>query len=253
MIVPENYKLTVNSCQFLFMDEEIPGGKKIWGFGSAEQIRICSSSSDLYGDGTFDLVKSCMFMQLWIIVTRSASLGISFPALFFLFPDKSYPTYKSCMEKMRELGIQSPDKFHLDFEAAAIKAAKEVWPDTRIVTCDTHWKRALRNGQSQSGLTAMVNQDSDMQNWCRTVWALCFVPEEEVLKVWTDVIHKSAPFVAEPDDPDYDCSLSPEEVIQWNTALDNYIKYLEYTWIGRVSPKTGKRGSGLYKIHIWNK
>ena len=32
MIVPENYKLTVNSCQFLFMDEEIPGGKKIWGF-----------------------------------------------------------------------------------------------------------------------------------------------------------------------------------------------------------------------------
>ena len=137
MIVPENYKLTVNSYQFLFMDEEIPGGKKIWGFRSTEQIRICSSSSDLYGDGTFELLKSCMFMQLWIIVTRSASLGISFPALFFLLPNKSYPTYKSCMEKMRELGIQSPDKFHLDFEAAAIKAAKEVWPDTRIVTCHT--------------------------------------------------------------------------------------------------------------------
>ena len=109
--------------------------------------------------------------------------------------------------------------FHLDFEDAAIKAAKKVWPDTRIVTCDTHWKRALRNGQSQSGLTAMVNQDSDMQNWCRTVWALCFVPEEEVLKVWTDVIHKSAPFVAEPDDPDYDGSLSLEEVIHCNGTL----------------------------------
>ena len=99
----------------------------------------------------------------------------------------------------------------------------------------------------------MVNQDSDMQNWCRTVWALCFVPEEEVLKVWTDVIHKSAPFVTKLIDPDYDGSLLQEEVIQWNTALDNYIKYLEYTWIGCVSPKTAKRGSGLYKIHIWNK
>ena len=65
----------------------------------------------------------------------------------------------------------------------------------------------------------MVNQDSDMQNWCRTVWALCFVPEEEVLKVWTDVIHKSAPFVAEPDDPDYDGSLSLEEVIHCNGTL----------------------------------
>ena len=51
-----------------------------------------------------------------------------------------------------------------------------------------------------------------------------------MLNVWTDVVHKSVPFLAEPDDPDYDDSLSPEDVIQWNTALDNYINkhFVEY-------------------------
>ena len=29
MIVPENFKVTVNSCQFLIIEEEIAGGKKI--------------------------------------------------------------------------------------------------------------------------------------------------------------------------------------------------------------------------------
>jgi hypothetical protein len=99
----------------------------------------------------------------------------------------------------------------------------------------------------------MVNQDSDMQNWCRSVWTLCFVPEKDVLAVWTDIVVKAAPYLADPEDPDYDDCVSPEDVIQWNTALDKYIQYLEYTWLGRVSPKTGKRGPGLYKIPVWNK
>jgi hypothetical protein len=82
-----------------------------------------------------------MFEQIWIIVTKSEALGISFPAIFFLLPDKCWTTYRSCMVKMKELGVVSPDKIHLDFESAAIKAAKEVWPDSKIFGCDTHWKR----------------------------------------------------------------------------------------------------------------
>ena len=37
-------------------------------------------------------------------------------------------------------GLDNPAVFHLDFEAAAIKAVKTLYPNTDISCCDTHWK-----------------------------------------------------------------------------------------------------------------
>jgi hypothetical protein len=83
--------------------------------------------------------------QCWVLVSRSNSLALTIPVAFFLLPDKSYNTYHSILLHLRDdLGVPGPKYFHLDFESGAIKAVRNVFPESVIVGCDTHWKRCLR-------------------------------------------------------------------------------------------------------------
>ena len=58
--------------------------------------------------------------------------------MFFLLPNKEYLTYFICMKKMESLGVINVKKLHLDFEISAIKAVNQVWPDAKVIGCDTH-------------------------------------------------------------------------------------------------------------------
>ena len=186
MIVPDGFYTTSDGADFLILDSTVPGSqKKVWGWASETGINILSAASDIYGDGTFEIVGQTLFVQLWVLIAKCDQMDVTIPCAYFLLPDKSYGSYLLCLQKLRELGVNSPPRFHLDFEMAAIKAVKVVFGvTTSLECCDTHWKRALRSNQQKQGLVPHINNVVLLQSFMRRLWALSFIPEEDIVRVY---------------------------------------------------------------------
>ena len=182
------------------------------------------------------------------MVARSESMKVTLPCAFFLLPDKQYNTYSLVLNKIKELGVSGPDVFHLDFEAAAIKAVKNTFPSTVIECCDTHWKRCLREHQKQLGLIPHINLNVDIQNFCRKLWALSYVPQKDVVKVYTKDILPTMPEVDDDDSGD-----DEDDVHNYTESLDQYLTYFESTWIGAVNKRTQVRGKPKFNMNLWVK
>ena len=66
MNLPDNFKVTFDGENFNIIDEYVPGtGKKVWGFASEAGLQVMKNKvKDVYGDGTFGLVKQSLFSQV---------------------------------------------------------------------------------------------------------------------------------------------------------------------------------------------
>ena len=89
-----------------------------------------------------------------------------------------------------EHGVEPPIRFYLDFESAAMKAVRRIYPESSIIGCDTHFKRTIRKNLQKKGLLKTYNQDSSLQSFVRSLWALSLVPLADVLSVWENYIKK---------------------------------------------------------------
>ena len=59
----------VDKKPFCVMKENLPRSEQlIWGFASESAMQVMKTSSDWYVDGTFELVNSTLFKQVWVIV-----------------------------------------------------------------------------------------------------------------------------------------------------------------------------------------
>ena len=56
------------------------------------------NSTDWYIDGTFEMVNSTLFTQVWVIVCPINNFSTSIPCAFFLLPCKEYNNYKMAMD-----------------------------------------------------------------------------------------------------------------------------------------------------------
>ena len=250
MTVPDEYYTTQDGGDFLILDEYVPGTlKKVWGWASDSGISVLKASSDIYGDGTFEVAKSTLFSQAWILVAKSEQMNVSIPCAFFLLPDKQYNSYSLCLNKVKELGVTSPKRFHLDFEAASIKAVKNVFGAATVLECcDTHWKRCLRTHQQEVGLVPHINNQVEVQTFCRKLWALSFVPQEDIVHVYTKVLLPTMPEFEADEDGD-----GGDDVNNYNKALDSYLHYFEGTWVGAESKRTKVRGKPKFSFDLWVK
>ena len=160
-------------------------------------------------------------------------------------PNKEASTYKMVLENLVKHGLSDPQQIHLDFEPSASKAAKCVFPNCKVIGCDTHWKRCLRERMSKVGLLSYYNQDVQIQTAIRKLWALSLVPVEDVVDTWQE-LQKEVPVMDE-DDMD-------EEVAQhYNKAIEDFLHYFEQTWIGLINRRTEVRGRPKVPFPIWNK
>ena len=110
IIVPDQYKATIDGELFLILEEIVPDTlKKVWGFASPSGLATLQQAQDIYGDGTFELVKQCLFVQCWVLVARNTVTSVTIPCAFFLLPDKSFPTYHLILSTLKvNHGIPSP-------------------------------------------------------------------------------------------------------------------------------------------------
>ena len=128
-----------------------------------------------------------MFVQAWVIVAR-INPCISVPCAFYRLPDKNEKSYTAALEAIKGKDVGAPCKIHVDFERAKINAIREVYPDSEIVTCQVHWQMALSKNLTEHGLITFYNKAIEAQVFFRKLWALAYVPEEDVMDVWDDVV-----------------------------------------------------------------
>ena len=77
MKIPEDMKCTADGQNFCIMEERMPGkDQKIWGFASQMGIEVMKTATDWFIDGTFELVNSTLFKQLWVVMDKITKVNI---------------------------------------------------------------------------------------------------------------------------------------------------------------------------------
>lgn len=162
-------------------------------------------------DGTFEYCAK-HFYQLYTLHGLVNTTYI--PLLYVLLPNKTCDTYVTLLKKLKEMGV-SPSMFVVDFERAAHKAIKIVYPLSQIRGCKFHLGQAWFRKIQQIGLSVQYKDASDeIGKWLVYMFGLCFLSPEEVSDCFVE------DFVA----------IKPD-----NKKLDEFCDYLVDTYISEES------------------
>ena len=253
--IPHEFTITEDGLQFMICNVEVPGRDgRVIGFASPNGLGLLGHSEEVFGDGTFELMKYTIFYQLWVACVKVE--GVVLPCAFFFLPSKEYQVYKIMFQQLKMANPDiSPSTWNLDFEWATMKAAMEIFPDSRIQGCIVHFKRCLRRKLQELGLSDCANKNLDMMVWLRKIWSVGLVPPTEVLKVW-EIIKENAPYEDEAEDEDEavgDGDNDDSLVVGYDEALHNFINYFEGTFIGLLLPnRSGNRKKPRFNHEIWS-
>ena len=189
MIIPENMRTTHDNLPFVITEERIAddSNKVIWGFSSPSGLDTMRGAESLFADGTFEMVKQTLFSQIYVLVCPVGSISV--PVAWFLLPKKEYSTYMKVLTCLKEeIGLKAPSKFHVDFEIAVMKAIRDVFSESKIISCSVHFIRNIKKHLQAKGLLQDYMTDTDIQTYIRYIWAMTLVPPNMITKVWKDFI-----------------------------------------------------------------
>ncbi|CAF0945070.1 unnamed protein product [Brachionus calyciflorus] len=91
-------------------------------FTTEDNLCLMAKYTDWYCDGTFD-ISPTLFKQVYSLHVPIKDHVM--PMLYGFLPNKKQLTYKKFFKKVKELGNVVPNSINLDFELAAINAAKQ--------------------------------------------------------------------------------------------------------------------------------
>lgn len=243
MTVPAHLSVTVRGGEFLAVEETTTpvSSEKIVIFCSQDQKDVMKTAQYWVADGTFDVVSKTLFSQLFIITSMSQT-GVTVPTLFALLPNKETSSYQRVFQFLRDEGVEPPESLKTDFEKGIIRGFLNVFPGVTVNGCDTHFKRALRRKLTSTdiGLGSLYANSEEFQTLVRYIWALSLVPPAMIIPVWEDFIQ------------DRYNELKPafEDEAE---AVEDWLGYVERTYIGALNWRTGNRKSPMFAHSLWSK
>lgn len=203
-------------------------GGKLQIFGAASEIELLYGTDYIVCDGTFEMAPQSAY-QLYTL--HGFFHGEGLPLVWGLLPNKSKATYKEFFEAVKnELlhkygELKQSQTFVTDFEAAAIEAIKETFPQARLKGCTFHFRQALMRRATELGLRlAYSSKDSSVQQWIRQIMGLTLLPEVFIPFAWNNL--KNPPMV---------------EDVNLAVNLLTFATYFERTWI-----------SGIFEPKLWS-
>ena len=126
---------------------------------------------------------------------RASKNGIYHQVAFGFLPDKSGASYEKFWSAIQGLchdlcdGHFSPKILLLDFEIAAINAAKCIFPDIVIKCCSFHlgqnWFKNIASGVLSKEFN---NKDSETGRWMKLFFALPFLPSTDVSEAFLELM-----------------------------------------------------------------
>ncbi|KAL0860038.1 hypothetical protein ABMA27_010353 [Loxostege sticticalis] len=168
---------------FLMADYDC-SGVRVLVFASEDARQKLQVLKSYYGDGTF---KSCLkpFVQLHVIqgeINRSDGTDFIAPLVYALMNKMDTETYNILFSMIKScIPHWEPFKFKTDFEKAAMKAVKSVFPHIELKGCFYHysqaiWKKAKDFDLTKSkvtkrvvtlcGLLPLLPRDKISEGWC---------------------------------------------------------------------------------------
>ncbi|XP_018905098.2 uncharacterized protein [Bemisia tabaci] len=121
LIIPEEYRVTVDEKPFLLFDSGSEK-KRILIFSTEENLNHLCSADHWFCDGTFSSAPH-LFEQLYTIHVERKSYVL--PVVFVLLPDKTEETYTRMFEALLHLKPQlNPSTVMIDFEKASEKSLR---------------------------------------------------------------------------------------------------------------------------------
>lgn len=159
--------------------------------------------------------------------------------VYVLACGKDFFTYEQIFSKLKETEPRlKPKKIMSDFEMAAMKAAKEVFPEAKTFGCFFHLCQCFYRQIQQNGLQTAYSSDATFAQYLRCLPALAFVPPEDVMKHF-NALKKFVYF---------------EEKLLGKTPVDvgvqNIFAYAEKNWVGYW--KRNKFVAAKFPIELWN-
>ncbi|XP_077297552.1 aminopeptidase N-like [Arctopsyche grandis] len=243
--VPTEYQITGSTTtpeQFLFWDSGSGSEERILMFTTRKNLEFLKSCQSILMDGTFKTAPP-LFTQLYSIHgTRLEGTdqkpGKAVPLIFCLLPDKSGTTYNRLFSQLK-MYIQDwePNRVMMDFERAAINAVQNQWPNAQVTGCFFHLSQSIYRKIQELGLTEFYDNQENAIKF-KMVLALAFVPPENVVESWEELLQILNPWL-----------LEQEREIQ--QKVDDFLIYFEVNYIGKIIANV-RREPRVASIDIWN-
>lgn len=169
---------------------------------------------------------------------KGCSNGWKIPLVFILSCDKAKPTYREIFDiLLNHQPLIKPGLIVLDFELAAVNAAKQVFAGTRIQCCNFHLRKNIIHQLAQKGLKRRYETDAIFANEIRMLLALAYVPVDSVIEAFEYFERNSQ-------------TLNPVAQSQ-NENIRDFMTYFVNHYIGKPKKKGG-RGKPQFPLDLWN-
>ncbi|RCN52761.1 hypothetical protein ANCCAN_01138 [Ancylostoma caninum] len=166
--------------------------------------------------------------QLYI-VHAVVSGGIEVPILYAITRYKNVETYRTIFDRLSEIVADSRlERIVLDFEKAAIRAAREEFPNTEVQGCAFHLAQAWNRMAKELGLAQFVKGKKKIgavARWWRIIKGIVFLPYELIERV---PALRSPP--VNPDSPAYVPCTPVNPDCPAYVLCTNFLKYLQEVW-----------------------
>ncbi|XP_067208655.1 uncharacterized protein [Linepithema humile] len=188
-------------------------GKKALIFTSNELLQELQKSTELYVDGTFNIVPRVPLMnQMYTLHTRYMNVGIAM--IFILCESRSSNMYRAIWNKILELVpmLQHNVKFIMsDYETAAMKVINEQFPAAAAHGCWFHYNQALLRHWRRLGLMDAPRNILSMTMSMALVPSDCFEEALSFIQFEVDQISHEYP------------------------AVNDFLTYVRKTWLPLAS------------------
>lgn len=165
--------------------------------------------------------------------------GWRIPLIFVLTTNKTTATYPTIFEMIKkDVPNFNPTQITVDFEMAAINAAKKAFPNAKIQGCHFHLAKNVVKNLGQHGLKTRYESDIKFAAEIRQLIALAFVPVDLVVKTWDMFIQHSK-------------TLNKRQQKKHGNIGTFVNDYFMNHYIGKPKPKGG-RGKPPFPIELWN-
>ena len=173
--------------------------------------------------------------------------GKFIPCAFALLPGKSGALYNQVLKSLVDYvgDVSHVEKFSCDFERAVHNAIEAFFPNAVISCCYFHFSQAVFRKIRENGCTLVYNNVGDFRKLVSYIYGLPFVPPEEIVSIWNNVI------MIHFNNSKEQWTDTTNEENGYSCEVENFLKYMEKTWIGEEL-RRGRRDP-LYSHQTWNK
>lgn len=195
IFLQDRHLLMNDGRNFLLADDNRGPNDRILVFAS-EKGKLCLSTCDsFFVDGTFKS-SSRQFGQLFVVhaaLTSPTEETNTVPAVYALLPNKRQETYDRFFTAVKtKVPGWNPASIMMDFEAAVVQSATNLFPGAKIMGCNYHFNQCLWKHVQSCGLVPAYNENEEIRYHIRMCSALAHIPLEMIDDGWL-CIQESTP------------------------------------------------------------